>query len=75
MTDLITRAREALATYEANYTRREKLAALSPDLARLAIAGAELAEALRHLEGMYDCKDVTQPALAAFNAIAKGNQP
>lgn len=114
MTDLITRAREALEhatpgkwrvgersnlTHAIRDCRNQIIAetkhrgliggperrananliALSPDLARLALAAEELAEAVdahiqHHLDTDQPMPRKMEAALASFNAIAKGEQ-
>ena len=86
MTDLITRAREALeaaSLSESDYTSARAYASLrdmGPDLARLALAAEELAEAVdTHIQHQLDADQPVprklEGALTAFNAIAKGEQP
>lgn len=81
MTDLIERANavsEALqdacgGTYDAQRGVKNEAVGVLNDLARALIAANELADALEHLRGAYDCSDVVDPALAAFRAATKGS--
>lgn len=76
MSDLLTKVKAALDSYEMNHTRRYELSELSPDMARALIVAGELADAV--MEQANDGRESISPrvsvALVKFYAAMEGKE-